>query len=450
MSGVAYTQADTRFVSYDGGCAASGRLTRPDRHAYWTGDLAMERPIPRGAGLSYAAASFGPGNLSIEHIAFDRFLGLDAGARIVEVEAGVRLGDLYRLLRRHNLYLPVQPGHPDISVGGCIAADVHGKNQSDHGTFSSQVVGLTLFHPSHGLLKATREENAGVLDLTCGGYGLTGNVLTATLKVLALPSAKLSVRCTPVPDVKDLPAALRQAAARSDFSFSWHDFSSRGRAFGSGFIEESSWCSEPSDTRSRDDRARSARITAWGRTAWRYAVFNRYTTPVLNGLYRTARVHTRRAARCSLYECLFPAAAKGYYFKMFGRAGFHEYQAIIPERNFTFYVQEVRRAIDACDVPVTLASGKLFSGNQQLLRFTGDGICLALNFPRGAHSARLMARLDRIVIDADGLPNIIKDSRLPADVLEQTYPECERFRSALHTYDPRRIYRSELSERLKL
>ncbi|HWI13391.1 MAG TPA: FAD-binding oxidoreductase [Burkholderiales bacterium] len=445
----AFPHADATFVSYDGGCVAAGQLARPDRYAYWDGDHDGLR-IPRGAGLSYAAASFGAGALSVEHVAFDRLLALDTGQRLVEVESGVRLGDLYRFLRRHNLYLPVQPGHPDITIGGCIAADVHGKNQSDHGTFSSQVMGLTLFHPRHGVLRATREENPDVFELTCGGYGLTGNVLTATLKVTPLPSGALDVRCTPVDDVEDLPAALREAATRSDFSYSWHDFSSRGRAFGAGFIEESSWRPEPAHTRTSDAAVRRTRITARGRATWRYPIFNRYTTPALNALYRTMRMHGARTTHAPLYECLFPAASKGYYFKMFGRSGFHEYQALVPERVFAPYVREVREAIATCDVPVTLASGKLFAGEQRLLRFTGAGICLALNFPRSPSSPLLMERLDALVIEAGGIPNIIKDSRLPAEVVERSYPEYENFRSALRTYDPQRWYRSELSERLRL
>lgn len=450
MTAAAFAHADAAFVSYDGGCMAAGRLARPDRHAFWSVSLGAQPRIPRGAGLSYAAASFAQGVLSIEHVAFDRFLALDTTRRVVEVECGVRLGDLYRLLRRHNLYLPVQPGHPDISVGGCLAADVHGKNQSEHGTFSSQVAALTLFHPDYGEVRATPEHNAGIFELTCGGYGLTGNVLSTALKLAPLPSGELSVRCTPVPDVNDLPAALRAAATRSDFAYSWHDFSGRGRSFGSGFIEESSWCPEPAHTRTADTAGRTRRISAWSRRRWRYPAFNRYTTPVLNALYRTARLRGENARGCSLYECLFPAASKGYYFKMFGSAGFHEYQAIIPELAFVDYVREVRNALASCDVPVTLASGKIFGGTQRLLRFTGAGICLALNVPRSADSERLMLRLDRILLAVGGLPNIIKDSRLPVDVVERSYPECERFRAALRSFDPQRLYRSELSERLRL
>jgi decaprenylphospho-beta-D-ribofuranose 2-oxidase len=75
---------------------------------------------------------------------------------------------------------------------------------------------------------------------------------------------------------------------------------------------------------------------------------------------------------------------------------------------------------------------------------------VALNFPRDQRGARFAAFLDELTIEHSGIPNLIKDSRLSAHVVDATYPECGQFRTTLRGFDPRRLYRSELSERLHL
>jgi decaprenylphospho-beta-D-ribofuranose 2-oxidase len=101
-------------------------------------------------------------------------------------------------------------------------------------------------------------------------------------------------------------------------------------------------------------------------------------------------------------------------------------------------------------VPITLASGKIFGGQQNLLRFLGDGTCFALNFPRGGKANELLELLDSNLVQFGGIPNLIKDSRLPRQVAEACYPEIDKFRTLLRNFDSKRIFRSELSERLGL
>jgi decaprenylphospho-beta-D-ribofuranose 2-oxidase len=100
--------------------------------------------------------------------------------------------------------------------------------------------------------------------------------------------------------------------------------------------------------------------------------------------------------------------------------------------------------------PITLASAKLFRGVNRLLRFSGEGICLALNVPRTGRAIRLFEFLDRLVLETRSLPNLIKDSRLSQAVVAAAYPGYEEFRARLRAFDPQRTYRSNLSERLEL
>jgi decaprenylphospho-beta-D-ribofuranose 2-oxidase len=114
------------------------------------------------------------------------------------------------------------------------------------------------------------------------------------------------------------------------------------------------------------------------------------------------------------------------------------------------FVRTVRKRLEKVPTPVTLATAKLFGGTQRLLQFSGTGICLALNFPRTTDSIKFAEYLDGLLPAFHARPNLIKDSRLSAAVVEATYPEYELFRERLRRFDPKRLCRSELSERLRL
>ena len=100
--------------------------------------------------------------------------------------------------------------------------------------------------------------------------------------------------------------------------------------------------------------------------------------------------------------------------------------------------------------PSVMVSLKAFEGTPRLLRFDGRGVAITLDLGRSAATFDLLRRVDELTIAAGGLPHIIKDSRLPRDVVAACYAQYEAFRSGRRQFDPDRCYRSELSERLGL
>lgn len=445
-SPAAAPQADYSFVSFDGTVRAEGRLQRPDRYRYWRGDLSAGPRISRGAGLSYSAASFGADGLSVEHRSFDRILDFDAARGLVEVEPGISLAALHRFLAPRGLHLPIQPGHGSISVGGCIGADVHGKNQSRDGTFVNQVESLTLLHPAHGKVELSPEREPELFRLTCGGYGLTGHILRARLRAAPALTNWVEVKATPFTDAGEGLARLRHSTSDADYAYTWHDMASPETGFGSGFLFEARFVPQQAQV----PAAPSPNLSAAGRARWPVGLLNRFTARGLNMVFRRQQCCALNGKRVSLQDALFPTEKAQLYFKLFGAKGFREYQAIIPEPAIGDYLDSIRGYARKNPVPITLASAKAFAGVHDLLRFTGAGICFAVNMPAGAEADGFMAFLDARVMALGGTPNIIKDSRLPRAVVDACYPEADRFRSALKAFDPQRLFRSGLSERLGL
>jgi decaprenylphospho-beta-D-ribofuranose 2-oxidase len=439
---------ENRYVSFDGGVVAKCDAIFPDRYAFWD-KCPQDKPlIPRGGGFSYAAGSFSQSSLVVEHRHFNRILSFDADQQTIEVEAGIELGVVYEFLTPRGFYLPVQPGHRRITVGGCIGADVHGKNQFRDGTFRSQVRSLRLFHPAHGILNLDSSNSQDIFELTCGGFGLTGNILSATLKVSKLPSLMGDIHAVSTDKAEAIYADLDSFARTDDLVYTWHNFTDQ-RRFGKGWIIHGTFARDVSDSKLTGYHRQPGALSSEKRGAWHLPFFNSLSTPVFNNLYSMFGSPQPRQ-RVQLLDFLFPVEPRTAYFRLFGKAGFMECQIIVPSSSYPEFVSTVRKRLAQTPMPITLASAKFFGGTQRLLRFSGEGVCLAVDFPRTTAGIRFAEYLDGLLPVFGARPNIIKDSRLPAEVVKATYPEYTLFRDQLRKFDPRRVYRSELSERLDL
>jgi len=100
------------------------------------------------------------------------------------------------------------------------------------------------------------------------------------------------------------------------------------------------------------------------------------------------------------------------------------------------------------NVPITLASLKIFRGGGGLINFARDGVCLTLDAPEGQNTRELFAALDRWTEDAGAIVNISKDSRLQGAFLQRIFPQFDNFRQQLALFDPKRRFDSALRKRL--
>ena len=146
------------------------------------------------------------------------------------------MGDIYNYLLDHGRYLVTQPGYPSITTGGCIAVDVHGKNQFRDGNFSDYLESIKLSHPAYGVIEVSDRFHKDIFDLTMGAYGLTGHILSAKIKTKAIVGASMDLTVEPVEKFEDTPERIEKAARTFDSTVSWHDLSAEGKAFGRGFL----------------------------------------------------------------------------------------------------------------------------------------------------------------------------------------------------------------------
>jgi len=440
----------SRFVTFDGGFAGTNLLQRPDRYRHLEADLGNARRIARGGGMSYAAASFGSDSIVQQMSAFNRLLAFDRERRTLRVEAGAEIGALAAWAEGHGLMLPVLPGYPTITVGGCIAADVHGKNPLRDGTFRDWVAAMTLYHPRHGFCSLDPARDPELFEATCGGYGLTGLIVDATLRLVEQHGASYAVEATPVASFQHAAEEIALRSRSHEFAYSWHDGTLRGSAFGRGIVFAASWTGEPGVREGRAGEQRSYRpMTAESRGKWPVGLWNRATGRAANAYFRRRALASAIAIKTTS-DASFPFARQSLYHRMFGRRGFAEVQLLVPDRSWSFFVERLAAAVQQGDPPLMMMSIKRLRGGSRSLGLSGEGNLIALDLARGATTSRFLAAVDELAVDAGAQPNLAKDSRLPQGVAAAALPHYQSFRECLRRWDGDRLYESELSRRLKL
>lgn len=432
----------TRLVSFDGAESVDAEVTRPDRYRHLFDSLSQTaKVIPRGSGLSYCLASGGSEVRSVLSQRFNRILAFDGQHGRIEVEPGITQGELFRFTTPRGWICPVLAGHPSITIGGCVAANVHGKNPARDGLFHSHVERLTVFHPDHGEEECSPRENQGLFNLTVGGYGLTGFITKVRLHLRRVQGNAVRVTTAPIADLMEAAERLDRYED-VDTVYSWHDFNTR-RRFGRGFV----FTGEPAS--GQDKEARFPPLDA-RRGGWPVSFLRPLTVPMMSRVFGFMQAMRRREEILPLPAASFPIAGKEVYFRVFGPKGLREYQCIIPRDRWAEAVRRVERIVDQHRVPIGLASLKRFAGSPRYLGFDGDGVCLAIDVAATPSALGLFADLDTLTLDVGGVANLSKDSRLSATVARAMFPQYNLFAGDLAHRDPVRRFDSALRQRLEI
>lgn len=438
---------ESTFISFDGAVKLSTSHQRPDRYRHLEIDFDKQPRIARGGGYSFSAASFGENVLVQEMSGFDRFLDFDRTRKTVKVEAGMALGELMEWAMKRGLYFPVLPGYPAITIGGCVAVDAHGKNPWKDGTFSEWVTEINLFHPAYGYMQLSQEKNQEIFRLTCGGFGLTGTIVDVTLQLVELPSKAFEVKKFLVSSLKETLQILAEYSDKSDFIYSWHDGTRRGKMFGNGVIFLGNWLEGTNVD--NNARLKSKILTAHSRAGMPFSLWNGYTAVAANRLF-AAMNKSSNVEIVDVNKATFPFAHNTLYHRFFGRKGFSEVQVLVGERVAEIFVQSLKGLVERHNPPLVMISLKMFRGKQGSLSMAGDGYLIALNFYRNSKLSKFLELIDQLTIESGAQPNLSKDSRISREMTSETLPNYPGFKSRLEAFDPLRVYQSELSNRIGL
>lgn len=399
---------------------------------------------PRGLGGSYNDAAQNGGG-TVLRLAPSRELHLDEETGVLTVGAGAVLADLIDHLVPRGWFVPVTPGTRRVTVGGMIAADVHGKNHHADGSIGSHVLEMELLTAdgaAHRL--APRGPRPEWFWATVGGMGLTGVICSARLQLMPIPGPRMHVREQRARDLDDLMARL-VAADSHRYSVAWVDGTPRGASLGRGLVSAAEHGAAAGPTPQGGTRVRSLRVPFTPPVN----PLNRWTVAAFNEAWYRKPLAGDDVMSLSRY--FHPLDGLGDWNRLYGPRGFVQYQFVVPDAAAELVGRSLR-SLQAIGAASFLSVLKRFgAGNPAPLSFPMPGWTLALDIPAGiAGLARVLDDLDTEVVAAGGRVYLAKDGRAQPDLIRAMYPRLDEWRSVRLAMDPERRMTSDMARRLEL
>lgn len=410
--------------------------------------------IARGLGRSYGDPAQNGGGVVLCVDSDAATVELDAGAGVVTAGAGVTLDRLLRDLVPRGWFVPVTPGTRFVTVGGCIASDIHGKGHHADRSFGSHVLAMTMLLADGTVHHITPVSHPDLWWATIGGMGLTGIIIDATFRLIPIETGHFLVTTERVSNLDSLLARMEESDRQYRYSVAWIDLVATGSSLGRSVLS----CGNHATL----DELRSYRPSAAddplafdppelpGVPAGMPNLLNRAAVRAFNELWyrKTPREHHGTETITAFFH---PLDMVGHWNRLYGRRGFLQYQFVVP-----FEAVDTLRAI----VGKISAEGhasflavlkRLGAESGGLLSFPKPGWTLTLDLPAGVGGlGRLLRELDDLVMAAGGRHYLAKDACCSPEVIRAGYPRLEEWKTIRRRVDPDGLWVSDQARRLEL
>ncbi len=408
--------------------------------------------LARGLGRSYGDAAQNAGGVVVRQHGLASDVVVDAERREATVPAGLSIDELLRVIVPRGFFVPVTPGTRLVTIGGAIASDIHGKNHHRDGSFGNHVSAMELLLADGVVAEIGPDNNPTLFWATIGGMGLTGIVLSATIRLIPIETSRMSVDTDRLPDLDSLLAAMTEGDDNYRYSVAWVDLLARGKNLGRSVLSRgdhavTAQLSPRDDVFAYDPR----HLLSVPPFAPPSGVLSYPAVAAFNELwYRKAPRHREQEVQ-SIATFFHPLDGVGSWNRLYGARGMVQYQFVVPLDRDDVLRQAVH-LLSAGRVACFLAIIKRFGpGNPAPLSFPIPGWTLTLDASTAASGLpELFAELDKLVLEAGGRHYFAKDAHIGPEAVRRGYPRLAEWRVTRDAVDPQRKWQSDLARRLGL
>jgi decaprenylphospho-beta-D-ribofuranose 2-oxidase len=404
--------------------------------------------VVRGLGRSYGDPAQNAGGTVLGDMPAS--LHLDAEAGWADVGAGMSLHELIRRVLPLGFYVPVTPGTRMVTIGGAVAADVHGKNHHRVGSFGDQLEHIVLLTADGTVRTVSPSNDADLFWATVGGMGLTGIILEARIRLLPVETGHMLVRTERLANLDLVMARMKELDDEVTYSVAWIDTLARGASMGRSVLTSG----EHATAEDLGSRA-AGRLALPGRALLAAppmpaGVVTRPAIKAFNEMWFRKAPKLREGEVQSASAFFHPLDGINDWNRLYGPRGFVQYQFVVPDSAEHLMAPLLTR-VSAAGHPSFLSVLKRFGpGNDGMLSFPTSGWTLAMDVPVRPGLASLFAELDEMVLAGGGRFYLAKDSRMSPETLRAGYPRLGEFLAVRDRVDPERVFQSDQSRRLGL
>ncbi len=150
---------------------------------------------------------------------FPKTFYLDKKKGIIAVSSNTLLIEVLKKIIPQGFMLSVMPGSKYVTIGGIISNNVIGKN-SENNQLKYYIKEITLLTSKNKIITCSKTLNKNIFDLTVGGFGLTGTILSAKLILKKIKNQLIKVNTVKFKNLKDFKVI---SSKKSRFSIAWID-----------------------------------------------------------------------------------------------------------------------------------------------------------------------------------------------------------------------------------
>ena len=405
--------------------------------------------LARGLGRSYGDAAQSGGATILELPDMNR-IELDVASATATVGAGASLDAVMRALIPHGWFVPVTPGTRMVTVGGAIAADVHGKNHHRDGTFGCHVHSLTLID-GRGETRVLDQTNTPTeFWTTVGGMGLTGIITEATFDLIPITSSRISVDTVRTRDLDHVMNLMLNGDDAYRYSVAWVD---SVHPSGRGVLTrgDHAGAEQLTGATAQDPLAFDPKVLATAPPLIPNGLVNPLTMRAFNEAWFRRAPKQRDGELQHIAEFFHPLDIVQDWNRAYGPQGFLQYQFAVPD-SAGHLVGEALAALRGVGALSALTVLKRFGdANPGPLSFPQPGWTLAVDVPAGVDGlGGVLDRLDEQVLAAGGRLYLAKDSRMSPAMMAASYPRLAEWQRQRDAMDPNGVFTSDLARRLSL
>jgi decaprenylphospho-beta-D-ribofuranose 2-oxidase len=441
--------ATTSLAGWGANLRADCALVQPESPHQVVAGLDRAGTIARGLGRSYGDPALNADRQVLGMTRVDRYLGFDEATGTLTCEAGVSLARIIDDFAPRGWFPMITPGTKFVTVGGCIANDIHGKAHHAQGSFVSCVDAITVLLASGEIVPASREENADLFWASFGGMGLLGVVMTATLRLRRIETTYFRQKSLPAANLAEMLAILERHDHEFPYSVATIDVYGKGAQLGRGVVTFG-------DHARRDELPANVdplRVSPPPKLSVPFELPELTLNTLSIRLVNAFAQRTMRGAKpIGHYEGFFyPLDMLGHWNRGYGRRGFAQYQFVIPFADGEARMRALLEFIFASgELPFLNILKRMGKESGGLLSFPREGYTFAIDFPIRDNTVRVLHQLDELVLEAGGRIYLGKDGYVQPETFRAMYPAVTHWLAVKQKYDPNNVFTSNLARRVGL
>ena len=415
----------------------------------------------KGGGYSYGDSITNEKNIILNTSKMNKILNYDKDNGLITVEPGVSIAQILEIILTDNWTISANPGSFDVTIGGAISNNIHGKDSYSEGNFISNVKLINVLLSSGDEIICSREENIELFNYIHGGMGLFGIITKIILKLKKIPSPYVEKTNFKAKDINELIKIFEYNKNKYDFMVAWVDAFAKGKSLGRGFIECGKWTNKSSretNIEIKESLTKSTKIFNLlpKELTWMFVkpFFNRFFLKLFNiffynynSIFKSQKIHKILYTKYNFIHNYIPD-----FKNLFRPYGFIELQPLIPVEKSNKCMRLILRLCQKYQFESMLAGFKLHRKDGTSLSYSLDGysigIVLSLKKSKNSKISQFTSELFEIINKFNGIIYLAKDEVLSKKYFNTMYPNHKEFNIIKKKYDPNNLFNSDLYKRL--